>query len=498
MADGGGFVDVVTRYTAFDAAFHPTRAGALAAALVDGSVELHDVGGSPGSPGARPRLLGRFAPHADSVRALRFSDDGGRLFTASADGSVAAADARGAPAWRAAAAHGGAALNALALYSTGGGAEHALLVTGDEDGGVRLWDVRAPGGGGSGGGAPAGVLAGGGGGSGGGGGGGAHGDVITDILPAPERHAVVVTSGDGSLSVWDARRPGRPLGRSEPGDEELLSAALLKGGGTLVTGCTSGLLLEWAWGAWGPAGEDGAGGPGRFPGHPASVAALAAVDGDTLATGSEDGLVRLVTVAPSTLVGVVGEHGPEGLPVERLAWAPGRAALASVGHDERVRVFDTRYLFEDDDEDDGDEGGDDDDGGGGGGGGGAAADAGGRGGAARRGGAAGGAGAAARGGGRSRFTSVPSLAAAAAAAGAGDGGEGDDDDDDDEDDEGDDDEDMGGVSAAPPPPRRGGAGKRGGGGGGGGAGARGGRGGGPKRGGGGGGAGGARGFFADL
>lgn len=52
-------------------------------------------------------------------------------------------------------------------------------------------------------------------------------------------------------------------------------------------------------------------------GHPASVDALVAFDEDSVVTGSQDGLIRLISILPNRMLGVLGEHGD--LPVESLA-----------------------------------------------------------------------------------------------------------------------------------------------------------------------------------
>ena len=52
-------------------------------------------------------------------------------------------------------------------------------------------------------------------------------------------------------------------------------------------------------------------------GHPSSVDALVAFDEDTVLTGSQDGLIRVISILPNRMVGVVGEHGD--FPVEALA-----------------------------------------------------------------------------------------------------------------------------------------------------------------------------------
>ncbi len=54
-----------------------------------------------------------------------------------------------------------------------------------------------------------------------------------------------------------------------------------------------------------------------YAGHPASVDALVAFDEDSVVTGSQDGLLRLISILPNRMLGVLGEHGD--LPVESLA-----------------------------------------------------------------------------------------------------------------------------------------------------------------------------------
>lgn len=41
----------------------------------------------------------------------------------------------------------------------------------------------------------------------------------------------------------------------------------------------------------------------RFPGHPASVDALLALDDDIVLTGSSDGLIRIISILPNKMLG---------------------------------------------------------------------------------------------------------------------------------------------------------------------------------------------------
>lgn len=89
--------------------------------------------------------------------------------------------------------------------------------------------------------------------------------------------------------------------------------------------------------------------------HPNSVDALCAIPStypsshNTILTGSSDGLLRVIELLPTRLVGVIADHGD--FPIERIAIdraGEGRW-VGSVGHDEALRMTDLREVFEDED-----------------------------------------------------------------------------------------------------------------------------------------------------
>ena len=256
------------------------------------------------------------------------------LLTGSADHSIKCVDVTGAVTWERAAAHA-TAVNVIEPFAG------YMLATADDDGAVKIWDTRTGGVHGS---PPIVELA-------------HHDDVVTALLVDAARSTLLSASGDGTLGVVDLRKSGRLIARTEQEDDELLSLAVIKEGGTVVAGTQDGVLLSWLWGRWGGQGGSEDEGSARFTGHPQSVDALLAVEGDALATGSSDGLIRLVTVDPDKLVGVLGEHNGDE-PVERLRWSRDRRIIGSSGHDETLRFWDVAYLFEEDDEvEEGNEGG---------------------------------------------------------------------------------------------------------------------------------------------
>lgn len=83
-------------------------------------------------------------------------------------------------------------------------------------------------------------------------------------------------------------------------------------------------------------------------GHPLSVDTMIKVDEDTVLTGSGDGMVRILSIQPHSLLGVLAQQ-EEGC--ERMALSHDRQLLATVGFD-CIRLWDTSCLDQDDEDDD--------------------------------------------------------------------------------------------------------------------------------------------------
>ncbi len=301
---------------AFGLDMHPTRP-VLAAGLITGQVKLYDYSASSVRQASSAR------PHEGSCRSVRFSEDGAHVFSVGADGSLQQRDvATNKRSWRKQGAHA-TAINAMVGLGAVG------VATGDDEGAVHMWDVRTR--------KKALSFQ-------------ENSDFIGDLLFSEARGGptLAAASGDGMLSVFDLRA-GRLWARSDPLDDELHCLALLKGGRKLAVGTESGVVGIFSWGDFGDVSD-------RMVGHPHSVDCMAALSETHMLTGSSDGLIRLVSIHPNQVVGVVGDHEEHG--VERLALRRGEGAaplLASCGHDDTIRLWDLAYLDELDD-DDGDDG----------------------------------------------------------------------------------------------------------------------------------------------
>lgn len=323
-----------------DFSFHPNKTTLLAAALVDGSLEVHDfqdllehekaitlntecddddIDTIISSTNVHTQLLPdksseSGARHA-SCRSVLFGLDGCSLYTGGSAGDLAKLDtevvctfqpnqSRNPVLWRIPeASYNKSPIHTMHEISAPGSPTHGLIVTGDDVGGVRIWDPRimgtAPPQPGR---KPMGCVF----------SWKEHDDYISDFDNSPDGMTLLASSADCTLSIYDLSMAQQSkqqnvekekiVRRSDDQEDELLSVKVIKHGKKVVCGTAEGILDVWSWGTWGDISD-------RFPGHPQSVDALLKFDEDVLLTGSSDGLIRVVSIHPDKLLGVLGDHG---------------------------------------------------------------------------------------------------------------------------------------------------------------------------------------------
>ncbi|GAX25565.1 hypothetical protein FisN_28Hh034 [Fistulifera solaris] len=344
-----------------DFCFHASRPSLLAAALVDGTLEIHDfadlldddeedslLSSTPVHTQLLPTQSG--GTKQASCRSVLFTKHGD-LYTGGTGGDLAKLDTeivctfttKTSPKsvlWRINdAAYNKAAVHVLHEIPENAIANQGLLVSGDDIGGVRVWDPRLMG-------TdtadnklkkkPTGCLF----------SWKEHEDYVSSIDHSADGMTLLSASADGTLCVYDLRMAQQPsvyekdkiVRRSDVQDDELLSLKVMKNGKKVVCGTGMGVLNVWSWGTWGDISD-------RFPGHPNSLDGLVKVDEDTLLTGSSDGLIRVVTVHPDKFLGVLGDH--EEFPIEKLAFTSDRKYIGSLSHDNLIRLWDAAILGED-------------------------------------------------------------------------------------------------------------------------------------------------------
>ncbi|KAJ3352172.1 WD domain repeat-containing protein 55 [Allomyces javanicus] len=293
---------------------HPS-ADLLAAGLITGQVNCYSY-----TDTTSKRLFGS-KHHKDSVRCVKFSHDGAHLYSCSTDKSIQVMDTETKQVFlKKAKAHDDGINTLLPLNET-------LVASGDENGVVRVWDLRAKN-----------IVQ----------EWHEHEDLVTDLHFVPHKKTIVSTGADGYLSVYDLRKKD-VVARSDQMEVEMLCVAPVRNGKRLVVGNSDGSLSIWSWGWWGDFKD-------RFPGHPASVDTVVAIADDMVVTGCADGLVRVLSIHPNKLLGVLGAH--DEFPIESLAQSHDKRFLVSCSHDHTIRFWNASILHDsgsDDDEPEGQE-----------------------------------------------------------------------------------------------------------------------------------------------
>ncbi|KAJ1912826.1 hypothetical protein IWQ60_009480 [Tieghemiomyces parasiticus] len=309
--------------------FHP-KENLLATGLVTGELYVHRIlpwdGTLPAVTPApnsltttkpvRPRrvvsqLAFQTRPNPKSCRGFSFNPDGTRLYLASKDKSLSILDPAcdGKVLHRYADAHDEPITAIQSLDSQ-------LLATGAEDGSLKIWDVRTP--------RKMAVT----------GDFSHHRDYISSIQADPTGRTMLVTSGDGTLSALDYRR-SKLIHQSEDLEDEPLCVMPIKKQKWVAVGMEAGVINIFKWGAWGYYYD-------RLPGHPDAVSAMCRMDQDTLCTGAGDGIIRVISVHPNSLVGIVGVHGD--FPIEKLDFSYDGNHLASMSHDNIIKIWDANQM----------------------------------------------------------------------------------------------------------------------------------------------------------
>lgn len=170
-----------------------------------------------------------------------------------------------------------------------------------------------------------------------------HSDSVTDILVREPRDTLdlntVLSSGsDGTVSVFELRKSSTPV-VTESIQDELTCLSLIKNSSILVCGTLTGDLIMFEWRLWDKLFDN-------CRGHPDAIGDMCSVDDNTLLTGSDDGLLRLINIHPNRMIGVLGI--PFELPIEKLILDPISRTLVCSSYDSFIRCFDASCLYEKD------------------------------------------------------------------------------------------------------------------------------------------------------
>eukprot|EP00058_Branchiostoma_floridae_P012884 XP_002598372.1 hypothetical protein BRAFLDRAFT_69729 [Branchiostoma floridae] len=292
--------DITFEDLVVDINFHPSKP-LIAAGIITGDVTLHSYASSANT------LVRTFKHHKKATRAVSFSKDGNSLITSSKDKSLQVVDVEtGKVSQCFSQAHPSPVYCQLVISDR-------LLATGDDDGNVKLWDLRK--------GHPIMELQ-------------ENQDFISDMAVDEEKRFLLATSGDGTMTTFNIRRRKMVM-QSENMEDEMLSVAIVKDGTKVICGTGEGALNFFNWEEFGNISD-------RFPGHPMSVDCIVPVTENIVCTGSMDGVIRAVNILPNRFMGVVGEH--EEFPIEQIRITPNSEMIASCSHDQKIKFWHVAHL----------------------------------------------------------------------------------------------------------------------------------------------------------
>ena len=253
------------------------------------------TGGSP------LRLL---TGHTGGVLAVAWSPDSTRLLTGGDDGTVRVWDARTGEPLHQLTGHTGW------VCSVAWSPDGTRLLTGSDDGTVRIWDART--------GEPLHQLTG-------------HTGWVRAVAWSPDGTRLLTGSDDGTVRIWDART-AQPLHQLTGHTGGVRAVAWSPDSTRLLTGGDDGTVRIW---------DARTGEPlHQLTGHTGWVRAVAwSPDGTRLLTGGNDGTVRVWDARTGEpLHQLTGHTGW----VRAVAWSPDSTRLLTGGNDGTVRVWDAR------------------------------------------------------------------------------------------------------------------------------------------------------------
>eukprot|EP00042_Codosiga_hollandica_P042674 m.394998 g.394998 ORF g.394998 m.394998 type:complete len:257 (+) comp56382_c1_seq1:182-952(+) len=209
FADEEEIGDIEYDAPVFDLCFHPTHS-LVAAALISGQVLVHEYSTAGNT------LHFQSQHHQESCRCIEFSQDGAYIFTASADCSVQCVDIQTGVVVSALFSAHSTGINAMTTVPSMG-----LLATGDDNGCVKLWDLRQQ----------SCVLS-----------VQRHEDYISDLVVVADKNTILASSGDGSITATNWKKGEKGIKQSDNIDEDILCLALLQGSREVMCGTQEGIL----------------------------------------------------------------------------------------------------------------------------------------------------------------------------------------------------------------------------------------------------------------
>ncbi|XP_073525509.1 uncharacterized protein [Phyllobates terribilis] len=297
-------MEIQLEHMPYDIHFHPSES-LVTTCLISGELQLYRYASN-----SEPQRLWKIDAHEEACRAARFINEGSAIVTGSPDCSILCTNVEtGAEVVRLKDAHAAPVNRIINLTES-------TIASGDDEGCVKVWDTRQR--------TCCNTFD-------------VHEEYISDMTFATEYGKLLTTSGDGTLSVCNLRR-NKVQARSEFAEDELLSVALMKNGQKVICGTQTGNILLYSWGFFQDCSD-------RFVDlSPNPIEVLLKLDEDRVITGSDNGIISLVSILPNKIVQPMAEHSE--YPIEGLAFSHDRKILGSISHDNMLKMWDVDELLQ--------------------------------------------------------------------------------------------------------------------------------------------------------
>eukprot|EP01035_Chromulina_nebulosa_P018101 gene18101-23752_t len=161
------------------------------------------------------------------------------------------------------------------------------------------------------------------------------------MVYSPYTNTLISVSGDATLCIYDTRNHKNNF-RSDDQEAELSCVEIFKNNKKVVCGTQEGSMVVFSWDRWEDCND-------RFTGHPESIDCILKIDENAMLTGSSDGIIRVVSLHPNKILGVIGDQ--EEFPVEGIKMNRDGRLLSSYSHDDIIRFWDVSMFADDVDDD---------------------------------------------------------------------------------------------------------------------------------------------------
>ncbi|XP_052756896.1 WD repeat-containing protein 55 homolog [Galleria mellonella] len=190
--------------------------------------------------------------------------------------------------------------------------DNGKIVTGDDGGTVKLWDMRKP--------DPIFNLK-------------ISEEYVSDMITNEAQKYLVCAGGDGVLTSIDLKA-SKIYTTSEDYDSELTCMGLFRSETKLLVGSSKGKLYLFNWKEFGLHSDE-------YIGQKHSIQCMIPITQNVVVTSGEDGVLRATHMFPQRHLGIVGQHR---LPVECLDISHDGQYIASSSHDNDVKFWNISYF----------------------------------------------------------------------------------------------------------------------------------------------------------